>query len=280
MNFIPIIALSRFVQFQTSVRPEPSPNCPDHAPVMAPSPDLPEMKRAALAKARNEAPPDFTSDEIAKLAARIYRDSRQTSQSAAAGTRKAFEAAPKPVHAAPQEKRRRLAGKTEAAEDAKAAEDATQATTKAAEDAKAKAEAAKAAEDAKAKATEDAKAKEDAAKAGGGEANAAVGVGTAIVPHDGGYVVPEAVRDIILRANSAGDIPLEDRKRIYGAISRRENLMPPDVLARWTSEKNSISNRFKFLQEWVSGGCGWGEITVSESLSTSPIRRRQTRTGG
>ncbi len=41
--------------------------------------------------------------------------------------------------------------------------------------------------------------------------------------------------------------------------------MPPDVLARWTSEKNSISNRFKFLQEWVSGGCGWGDITVSES---------------
>ena len=61
-----------------------------------------------------------------------------------------------------------------------------------------------------------------------------------------GYAVPPDVVNMVLAATRSGDVPAEERKKLYAAMKRRDDLMPPGVLARWSADgtsnkKNSCS---------------------------------------
>jgi hypothetical protein len=108
------------------------------------------------------------------------------------------------------------------------------------------------------------------AKAGGEPAPAEAGGALATSANFAapGYVISEELRGIIAMASTAGDIPVDDRKKCYMAIGRREKTMPPGVLARWTGEKGAYGDRFTFLKEWAAGGGSWGNVTVTERHET------------
>ena len=78
------------------------------------------------------------------------------------------------------------------------------------------------------------------------------------------YSVPEDVRSQVLSASEADDVEYAERKKLYAALNRRTTLMPPAVLARWSSDGLANKKKFLFLQEWVSAGCDFGKVTVTE----------------
>jgi hypothetical protein len=69
---------------------------------------------------------------------------------------------------------------------------------------------------------------------------------------------------MVLEATRSGDVPAEERKKLYAAMKRRDDLMPPEVLARWSADGTSNKKKFLFMKEWVANNCNFGRMKITE----------------
>ena len=82
----------------------------------------------------------------------------------------------------------------------------------------------------------------------------------------GGYKVSPDEMQLIMGAESSIDVPVRLRNKLYAALNRA--LLKPNVsdhvLARWSEDQNSSTNKFVFLQEWCKDTT-FGQVIISES---------------
>ena len=79
------------------------------------------------------------------------------------------------------------------------------------------------------------------------------------------YKMDPALVDQVLKATDSSAVSVKDRNKLYAALGRAVNRdgCPPEVLAKYTKDRQDPTKMFLLLKEWVADP-SFGKITIHE----------------